>query len=67
MKLRHALLCLAFLPACGVISAANQMDASKAAYKQCLAANPTSPDQCAGLKAAYDTDLNEWKIRVGAQ
>lgn len=38
----------------------DDMEASKAAYKQCMVNNNGSKSACAGEKAAYDADLQAY-------
>jgi len=59
--MRVAIFALALaLSGCGIaakIDARNDMEQSKSAYKNCLAANPSNPAACAGLEAAFKADL----------
>jgi hypothetical protein len=64
MKQLLAILCCASLSACGVaakVNARNDLEQSKAAYKQCLAQYADSPNKCAGLRVAYQTDLQTYE------
>jgi hypothetical protein len=52
------------LSGCGIaakVDARNDMEQSKAAYKNCLAANPSNPSACAGLEAAFQADLAAYR------
>jgi hypothetical protein len=63
---RHiAMLMLALsLTACGGIAAKidarNDYQASAERYKQCLAANPSIPKQCEGLRLAMEVDERKY-------
>jgi hypothetical protein len=62
------LLLVVSLPACGVavrMSAHNDMEGSKAAYKSCLAENPTKPSACEALRLSYEADLKAYEATSG--
>jgi hypothetical protein len=49
---------------CGVVAkvdARNDMMQSKQAYTDCLRANSAEPQSCAGLKEAYEADLQAYR------
>jgi hypothetical protein len=62
-------LCLLFavamsLSACGVavrMEARNDMEGSKAAYKSCLAENPTKVSACESERLSYEADLKAFE------
>jgi len=61
------------LSACGVaakVSARNDLEQSKAAYKQCLTQHSDDANKCSALRTAYQTDLQTYEamsrgIRTG--
>jgi hypothetical protein len=49
---------------CGVaakVQARNDMMQAKSAYTQCLSENSSEPSKCAGLREAYDADLQAYR------
>jgi hypothetical protein len=49
---------------CGVaakVHARDDMMHAKSAYTQCLTENSSDPSKCAGLKEAYDADLQAYR------
>lgn len=48
-----------------VIQAREDMQNSKSAYKQCLAANFQDPDKCESAKRIYEADLAVYQIEIG--
>jgi len=49
---------------CGIaakIKARDDMMQAKSAYTQCLQQNSAEPGQCAGLKEAYEADLQAYR------
>lgn len=49
---------------CGVaakVQARNDMMQAKSVYTQCLSENSSDPSKCAGLKEAYDADLQAYR------
>lgn len=55
-----AIACVVALSGCGaprMMRAADDMEASKAAYKACLTENPSEPSNCEGLRLAYEADV----------
>jgi hypothetical protein len=62
------LLILLTLPAliadCGVaakVNARNEMETSKAAYKDCLARNPQNLSACEASRLSYDADIKAYR------
>jgi hypothetical protein len=59
------ILCLALLVSgCGIaakVTAREDMQNSKAAYKACLAANPDNPDKCEAQRRAYEADIKAYR------
>jgi hypothetical protein len=63
------------LAACGIaakVDARNEYQSSTENYKQCLAANPSAPQQCEGLRLAMEADERKYNnmsagINPGAQ
>ncbi len=56
------------LSGCGVavrMEAHSDLEASKAAYKSCLAAKPASPSDCESLRLAYEADLKAFEATAG--
>src|SRR5271155_699750 len=59
---------------CGIaakVNARNDMEASKSAYKACLAEHPKDPAACEGPREAYEADLAAYRatsagLRPGA-
>ena len=52
------------LSACGLaakMDARNDMEASKAAYKVCLAGNPKDVSSCQALQLSYEADLKAYE------
>jgi hypothetical protein len=52
------------LTGCGVaakVNARNDLEQSKAAYKECLAQHPQDVRACEGLRMSYETDLQTYK------
>jgi hypothetical protein len=59
-----ALIVANFASACGVaakINARDDLEQSKAAYKQCLIQNAEEPNRCAALRTVYQTDLQTYE------
>lgn len=62
------ILVLASLSACGLavrMNARNDMEGSKAAYKWCLAENPSKVTACDALRLSYEADLKGYQATVG--
>ena len=62
------ILVAASLSACGLavrMNARNDMEGSKAAYKSCLAENPTKVSGCEALRLSYEADLKAYQATVG--
>ncbi len=60
IKLAGALLTVATVAGCGVVAkvnARNDMEQSKAVYKNCLAQNPQNVSACEGYRLSYEADL----------
>jgi hypothetical protein len=56
------------LTACGVavrMEARNDMEASKAAYKSCLAENPGKVSACEASRLSYEADLKAFQATAG--
>jgi hypothetical protein len=56
------------LSACGVavrMNAHSDMEGSKAAYKSCLAENPTNVSACEALRLSYEADLKAYQATGG--
>ena len=56
------------LSACGIVvrmNARNDMEGSKAAYKSCLAENPTKVSGCEALRLSYEADLKAYQATAG--
>ena len=57
MRVIAAIVFAAALAGCSIadkISARNEYERSASSYKQCLAANPSAPQQCEGLRLAME-------------
>ena len=55
---------LGLISSCGIVAkvqSRNDMMESKAQYKTCLRQNPANPNQCIGLKKAYEADLKAYR------
>jgi len=53
---------------CGIaanIRARNDVENSKAEYKDCLKQHPDDLSKCDALKRAYEADLEYWRSRTG--
>lgn len=62
------ILAAVWLSACGVavrMNAHNDMEGSKAAYKSCLAENPTNVSACEALRLSYEADLKAYQATGG--
>jgi hypothetical protein len=49
---------------CGVaakVNARNEMEASKATYKDCLARNPQNVSACEGSRLSYEADMKAYR------
>jgi hypothetical protein len=59
------------LSGCGIaakVNARNDLEQSKAAYKDCLSQHPDDIPACAGLHTAYEADLNTYRaMTAGVQ
>lgn len=58
------------LAGCGVaamIQAREDMQTSKAAYKQCLAAHFQDPDKCESARRIYEADLAVYQTEKGGR
>lgn len=63
LRFTATLATLALLSGCGVVAkvdARNDMAQSKAAYKNCLAINPSNPVACESYRLAYEADLKAY-------
>ncbi len=54
-------LALALSGCTGMVQARNDMMQEKIAYTQCLQENSANPGQCAGLREAYEADLQAYR------
>jgi hypothetical protein len=67
MKFFQVLLLLVstgLLASCGIaakVQSRNDMMDSKTKYKACLERNSANPDQCKGLRLAYEADMKAYK------
>jgi hypothetical protein len=53
-----------FLADCGVaakVNARNEMEASKAIYKDCLARNPQNLSACEASRLSYEADMKAYR------
>jgi hypothetical protein len=67
-RLCYAIFAAVMLSACGLavrMSARNDMEGSKAAYKSCLAENPTKVSACEALRLSYEADLKAYEATAG--
>jgi|GEM_PF-2431896 hypothetical protein len=59
------------LAGCGIaakVSARNDMEQSKAAYKNCLAGNLQTPSNCEGYRLSYEADMKAYRaMSAGTQ
>lgn len=63
-KVIAVLLLATSLAGCGIaakVDARNDMMQSRQLYKSCLIQNPSNPAACAGLKAAYQADMQAYR------
>jgi hypothetical protein len=52
------------LDGCGItakVRARDEMEQSKAAYKQCLTQHPQDPSQCEGARRAFEADMAAYR------
>jgi hypothetical protein len=64
LRLTLILCAVLVVSGCGVaakVTAREDMQNSKAAYKACLAANPDNPDKCEALRRAYEADIQAYR------
>jgi hypothetical protein len=55
--------CCLMLAGCGIaarVESRNEYQESAARYKECLAANPSTPKNCEGLRLAMETDERKY-------
>jgi hypothetical protein len=65
--MKTATLILAFLLAgCALRNARMEYESSAEAYKQCLAAHPSAPQQCDGLRLAMEADERKFNNFIAA-
>jgi hypothetical protein len=65
---------LATISGCGItakVRARDDMEQSKVAYKECLGQHSQDPNQCEGLRRAYEADIAAYRatssgVRSGA-
>jgi hypothetical protein len=58
---------ICFFSGCGIaanIRARNDVENSKAEYKDCLKQHPDDLSKCDALKQAYETDFEYWRSRT---